>query len=71
MKTGVVFTTLPVSQVQWSFPMDSTTWARSLGVVKATTCLNRFELLASSTDVDSDTMRKWAHERLDEWLDKR
>jgi hypothetical protein len=71
MKKGVVLTVAPLSQVQWSHPMDPTKWDQTVGVVKATTCLNRFELLASGEDVDSETMRKWAHERLDEWLDKR
>jgi hypothetical protein len=71
MKKGVVFTVMPFSQVQWSQPMDPTKWDQTMGVVKATTCLNRFELLASGEDVDSETMRKWAHERLEEWLNNR
>jgi hypothetical protein len=71
MKKGVVFTVMPFSQVQWSQPMDPTKWDQTMGAVKATTCLNRFELLASGEDVDSETMRKWAHERLEEWLNNR
>lgn len=71
MKTGVVFSVAPLSQVQWSHPMDPHQWNPKVEVVKATVCLNRFELLASSTAVDSDTMRKWAHEQLDAWLNSR
>ena len=71
MKQGVIFTVAPLSQVQWAHPMDPAEWNPKISVVKATTCLNRFELLASSDEVDSDTMRKWAHEQLDRWLDSR
>jgi hypothetical protein len=71
MKKGVIFSVAPLQQVQWSYPTDPTVWDQTVGVVKATTCLNRFELLASGEDVDSETMRKWAHERLEEWLNNR
>lgn len=57
--------------IQWSNVMDPTTWDLEAEKAKVTTCLNRFELLASSSKMDSEVMRKWAHERLDEWLDKR
>jgi len=67
------FNIAPATQVQWSFSMDPLTWAKDsgAGVVKATACLNRFELLANGGPVDSEVMRKWAHEQLDAWLDKR
>jgi len=51
--------------------MDPTKWDSETEKAKVTTCLNRFEVLASSKEMHSDVMRKWAHERLDEWLDKR
>lgn len=51
--------------------MDPKEWNSKLEVVKATICLNRFELLTSSDEVDSETMRKWAHEQLDRWLEIR
>ena len=59
--------------VRWSRPMDPKDWGGEMGIstAKVTVCQNRFELLASSSDLDSEAMRKWAHERLDEWLDKR
>lgn len=61
--------------VEWSQIMSPGTWDPGVGVVtgevKATTCLNRFELLVSGEGMDSEGMRKWAHERLDEWLDGR
>jgi hypothetical protein len=71
MKKDVIFSVAPLQQVQWSYSMDPTVWDQTVGVVKATACLNRFELLASGEDVSSDTMRKWAHERLEEWLNSR
>jgi hypothetical protein len=57
--------------IQWSNAMDPTKWDSEIEKAKVTTCLNRFEVLASSKEMHSDVMRKWAHERLDEWLDKR
>lgn len=71
MKSGVIFSVAPMEQVQWSYSMDPTVWDQTIGTVKATVCLNRFEILASGAHVDSETMRKWAHERLDDWLDWR
>ena len=41
MKTGVVFSVAPLSQVQWSHPMDPHQWNPKVEVVKATVCLNR------------------------------
>ena len=71
MKKGILFTTGPVQNVRWSQPMDPRVWSQSVGVVKVTKCLNRFEILADSADVESEMMREWAHERLDEWLNSR
>ena len=56
--------------VQWSKPMDPTAWDSDADLVTVTTCLNRFELLASG-ELPSEIMRRWAHEQLDAWLDKR
>ena len=57
--------------IQWSNAMDPTTWDSDVEKAKVTTCLNRFEVLASSREMDSEVMRKWAHEQLDAWLDRR
>lgn len=57
--------------VQWSNPMDPSEWKLEVETVEATICLNRFELLVSSRELDSGVMRKWAHEQLDKWLDSR
>ena len=71
MKKGIIFTTGAVQNVRWSQPMDPLVWSQRIGVVKVTTCLNRFEILADGGDVESEMMREWAHKRLDEWLDGR
>lgn len=57
--------------IQWSNAMDPATWDSEAEKAKVTTCLNRFELLASSKEMSSEVMRQWAHEQLDRWLDAR
>ena len=57
--------------VQWSNPSDPNNWSLQLATVETTTCLNRFEVLISGSELDSELVRKWAHEQLDAWLDKR
>lgn len=57
--------------IQWSNVMDPTTWDLEAEKAKITTCLNRFEVLASSKEMSSEIMRTWAHEQLDRWLDSR
>ncbi len=57
--------------IQWSNAMDPTTWDSEAENAKVTTCLNRFEVLASSQEMNSEIMRKWVHEQLDRWLDSR
>lgn len=71
MKKAVLFTDYPIKNVKWSQIMDPLRWAPDVGVVKATTCRNRFELLIEGGEVNADDMRDWAHERLDQWLSNR
>lgn len=71
MRKAILFTDAPVHNVCWSTPMDPNSWDQEVGVVKATTCLNRFEVLIQGDNIEAEDVREWAHRCLDAWLDKR
>lgn len=71
MIKGIVFTSSPVQQVKWSQPMDAVKWLSDIGVIKVTTCFNRFEILMNDADIPSDGVSEWAHQQVDKWLQSR